>query len=161
MAMLPAMANAMWSGRLALNDPWVRCRWYPTVTPKPETVKNTANKARAVQPRPEPRARGPAASTARNGTITNAYSAICSPLFLVPSTTGLGWAVTGPASVVVSAGGVDSTMVMGDHLSHSSYATVTYGAVASQGDVLVAAYPASVGGRNAPPSATALSRPSD
>jgi len=48
--------------------------------------------------------------------------------------------MTGPASVVVSAGGVDSTRVMGDHLSHSSYATVTYGAVASQGAVLVAAY---------------------
>src|SRR4029079_10286206 len=109
MAMLPARANAMWSGRLALNDPWVRYRWYPTVTPKPETVKNTANNARSVQPSPQPQAAGTAASTARKGTITNAYSATCSPLFFVPSTTGVGGAETGPVWVAVRADGAGSS----------------------------------------------------
>ncbi len=35
MAMQPAIASAILSGRLARNEPWVKWRWKPTVMPSP------------------------------------------------------------------------------------------------------------------------------
>ena len=32
-AMLPTMASPTRNGRAALNERWVKCRWYPTVVP--------------------------------------------------------------------------------------------------------------------------------
>ena len=113
------MANAMCSGRLALNDPWVRCRWYPTVTPNPETVKKT-DEQREVRPAQAPapgdghggeRPRGRGRS--RTHTARSARRVSWCPRRRA-------WAgqLTGPASVAVCAGGVwFDQQVMGDHLS--------------------------------------------
>ncbi len=35
-AIEPAIARKTRSPRLALNEPWVKCRWKPMVTPRPE-----------------------------------------------------------------------------------------------------------------------------
>jgi hypothetical protein len=37
MARLPATASATRRPDLALNEPWVKYLWYPTVTPSPDS----------------------------------------------------------------------------------------------------------------------------
>jgi hypothetical protein len=71
MARLPAMARATRITRPARNDPWVKYRWKPTVTPRQVSVYHPAASATSNQDSPQPQAKGTAATRARNGTITN------------------------------------------------------------------------------------------
>src|SRR5699024_2010690 len=72
MASEPATAKAMRRGRLARNEPWVKCLWNPTVMPSPLITYKTVAITMSVQDRPHPQARATAATTASSGTNTNA-----------------------------------------------------------------------------------------
>src|SRR5262245_40625927 len=85
----PATASVTRSQRLALNDPWVRYRWKPTVTPMPATIYITAKIAISIQDSQPPQAIGTAAINAMNGMTTKAQRAIMMPVAWRPSVSGL------------------------------------------------------------------------
>src|ERR1019366_9305504 len=76
----PATANAIRSQRLALNNPWVKRRWKPTVIPWPATAYMTVAITMSCQPRPRFQATGIAARIARNGMAMKTNKAPCSSL---------------------------------------------------------------------------------
>jgi hypothetical protein len=71
MARLPAIASAIFTPRLALNDRWVKSRWKPTVTPCPDTAYITTAMATSRHPNQPPQANGIAVRIARKGTAMN------------------------------------------------------------------------------------------
>src|SRR6185437_6674511 len=117
-AVLPATVSAIRSPRFALNDPCVRYRWKPVPMPKPPMRYIAPPSATSSQVSPQPQATGTATSTAANGMVTNAQSAIRMPGPCRPSVRGLGagsrsvadmaprWDLVGYAYVTVTYGGV-------------------------------------------------------